>query len=194
MLLNNSPAIQPALDFTYGGLSIGSWASYTFSQEEFQEVDLYLSYNYRILTLTLNDYYNPNEFFDTVRNYFDWENSTTPHSLELSATLADIGNLPFYFSAGAFIYGNDKNDDGDNYYSTYFELGYYKTIGETDLNAAIGLTPAEGYYSDKFSVVNMALSLTRNLEIAEKFSLPINGTFILNPDTEKVFFVFGITL
>jgi len=194
MLLNSSPAVQPTLDFTYGGLSFGSWASYTFALEELQEVDLYLSYNYNFLTLTLNDYYNPNELYDTLHNYFDWDKSTSPHALELAATLSDFGDLPLSLTAGVFFYGNDRDDSGNNYYSTYIELGYFKTIGKNDFSAFLGFTPAEGYYSDKLSIVNVGVSVVRTIEITDKFSLPIAGSFIVNPDAKNVFFVLGITL
>jgi len=129
--LSEAAAIQPTLDFTFGSFSIGSWASYTFSAEGLQEVDLYLSYAAGNFTFTVNDYFNPVDTMGFQHDYFNWDSKTTLHSLEAAVTYGGTDNFPLELTAGIYFFGNDKDDNGDNNYSTYFEAAYSKQINET---------------------------------------------------------------
>lgn len=120
MPLSKSPAFQPTASATLGNFTIGAWGSYTLSAESTQEADLYLSYSIGNISLTLNDYFNP---IDSIQGgYFDWNSETTRHSLEAVLTFDGPESFPIQFIAGVFFYGNDKDDAGKNYYSTYFEI------------------------------------------------------------------------
>lgn len=51
------------------------------------------------------------------------------------------------------------------------------------------------YSTDKkFNVVNLGLSTIKAIVISEKFSLPLTGKVILNPNKDQIFFVLGFTL
>ncbi len=73
-------------------------------------------------------------------------------------------------------------------------IAYNFSFGKNEGSAFIGATPSEGMYSDDFNVVNLGVTVSKELAITDKFSLPINGSFIVNPYTENVFFTFGISL
>ena len=192
--LSTSPAVQPTLSLNAGNFSIGSWASYTFSPELFQEVDLFLTYSAKYISFTINDYYNPLDTIGFTGDYFHFGNEATRHSLEGMLTLNGPESFPLSLTAGVMFYGNDKNAEGDNMYSTYIELGYAAQIRDIEIKTFAGMTPAQGYYGEKAGIVNLGITATKNLIITDNFQLPLKGSFIINPQTEKVFFVIGIIL
>ncbi len=191
--LSKSPAIQPSIEYSLGNFTIGTWGSYTFGHEELQEVDLYASYSLGTFSITLNDYYNPNEFFDDANQYFEWNGDSTLHSLELVAAWEGTENFPIMVSAGLFFYGNDRDETGDNYYSTYAEIGYPFEIKGVSLQPFAGFTFAEGYYSDGFDLVNLGIKAEKEISVTESFSLPVSASFITNPAAGQVFLVFGMS-
>jgi hypothetical protein len=53
----------------------------------------------------------------------------------------------------------------------------------------------EMYSADgSFNVVNLGLSTTKTIAVTDKFSLPLIGKVILNPNKEQIFFVIGFSL
>lgn len=192
--LSESPAIQPAISINYKGLSFGTWASYTFSREALQEVDLFLSYQTRFVTFTLNNYYNPVDSLGFAGNYFELSGSRTPHILEGLITLNGPENFPVSLTAATMFWGNDRDADDKNLFSTYLELAYPFAINENQANIFLGVTPANGFYYNKFGLVNLGLSVSKDIKITDTFSLPIKGSFCVNPALEKVFLIFSITL
>jgi hypothetical protein len=193
MSLSTSPAIQPYVEFSSGNFFLGTWGSYSLSPEPYQEVDLYMGYSLGRMTITLNDYFNPVDSLFTTHNYFDWHTESTPHALEAVVEISESDTWPISLSAAVIFFGNDKNDEGKNYYSSYIEAGYHFNIGEQPVQVFMGLTPAEGLYAEKFNLVNMGLSLTKEIPFSEQFTLPISGSFIVNPDAETVFLVASIS-
>ena len=191
--LSESPSIQPNLAFSYKGLSFGSWASYSFAREDFQEVDLFLTYETEHLNFTINDYYNPLDTLGNIGDYFHLTNKSTRHTLEGMFTLNGSDNFPLSFTTGVMFYGNDKDDNGKNLYSTYFEMSYTSKIQEIEVTPFVGFTPAKGYYAEKSNFVNIGVTAVKTIEISDKFKLPLKSSFIINPEQEKVFFVIGIT-
>jgi hypothetical protein len=194
MALSSSPAFQPGISCTLGNFEIGSWASYTFALEPLQEVDLYMSYSVSNLTITAYDYYNPFETIDTSENYFDWNSETTRHLLEGSIQWSGIGDLPFTFLLATILYGNDKDTTGSNYYSTYFETSYAFSLKQgMELNVFAGITPFSSMYAEKFALVNLGCSLMKEIKITDNFSVPLTGSFVVNPDARKVLAVLSIS-
>jgi len=194
MSLSTSPAIQPSLSVSSGGLTAGAWGSYTLTPEPFQEVDLYATYEVGFFSFTLYDYYNPADTLGFADDYFDWSSRSTRHTLEGILTLSGPEKFPAYLTAGIMFFGNDRNEKGENLYSTYFEFGYYGAFRETELIPFIGLTPAEGYYGNGFGVVNLGVTATRNISITPAFSIPLSTSMVVNPKQEKVYLVASITL
>ena len=73
------PAVQPFVEFSAGGLTVGSWGSFGITDNEAAEADLYLSYGFDFgLSLGLTDYYYPGS------DYFDLSDSIGSHGLEVN--------------------------------------------------------------------------------------------------------------
>ncbi|MEI7596469.1 MAG: hypothetical protein WCK02_12030 [Bacteroidota bacterium] len=198
--LSKSPCIQPTATFSLGNFSICSWSSYTLANESLQEFDIYLSYKIKNITLSINDYFVPDENLSNNR-YFIYDNGKTSHAIEASAMYSSENN-PFSLTVGTFVYGADnsygydvkKDTTGESYYSSYAEIGYAFTIKQNELNLFCGLTPWAGYYGNTMGVINAGISMSKEIEITDKFSLPIKGTVMANPQTHNIFFGFAVTL
>lgn len=215
----NSPAIQPNLAFTWKGLAIGAWGSYAFGPHSVQvndstmadaghysEMDLYISYTYKWFTLMLFDYFTVNGLDPNSGNrYFDYNNATTGHTLELCLTYQGPESFPLQVLASTLVYGADKGKDStgvygagtENNYSTYFEVSYQFNIRPVDikLKPFIGGIPFGGsWYGPYAGVINLGLQAKKDIPITEKFSLPIQASLVTNPQAQSVFLVFGISL
>jgi hypothetical protein len=217
----NSPSLQPSLSIGYGNLTFGAWGAYSLSGSNTgQEFDLSLNYTFlnNALTAGICDYYFPDESGDY--QYFNWNNDATGHVLEASLGFNGTDKLPLTFLAAVNFYGADaikvNNDpyspdfnskDGIKY-SNYFELGYSFNVNDISCNAFMGGTLNQvkkadnftgyvgetGYYGTGPGIVNLGITATKSIPVTEKFSLPLSASIITNPQTQKVFFVFGFSL
>jgi hypothetical protein len=214
----NSPAIQPALSFSWKGFNIGAWGSYAFAKQSIQvndttvadagtyaETDLFISYTYQWFTLIIFDYFTVNGLSPNEGNrYFDYNNATTGHALEGSFVFEGTEKVPLQVMASTFFYGNDKNRDSTgtygegtkNNFSTYFELAYkinLKKIG-VELKPFIGGIPfGSSLYGPTAGITNLGLTAKKEIPVTEQYSLPLQVSLITNPQAQSVFFVFGIS-
>ena len=175
------PAIQPYLSFAVGGLEIGGWGSYSFGNSSFAEADIYLSYGFDFgLSIGITDYYFPGVGSD----YFDFSDSTGTHGLEVNLGYEIKG-----FSASANYMFNEAPTAGTTGGDMYFELGYaFKYFG-------IHLGAGDGWHTegDKFALCNIGISSSKEIQITEKFSLPVSGSLIWNPEREQFHVVVGVS-
>ncbi len=185
---STAPAIQPYISYTYKGFTAGTWASYAFVDDASQEVDLFLSYNYSIFTFTLNDYFFVLDPLGNYNDYFDWDKNTSSHYLEGIFEVSGIKNLPLRFLAGVMFLGGDIDANQDRQFSTYLEFAYNFKIKNTDAELFVGFTPFEGFYSNGFDFTNIGIKASKEIEITQKFSLPLSGALIMNPADKTVMF------
>lgn len=176
-------AFQPSVDFTAGGFTIGAWGSYSTGSENFEETDLYATYAFNLgekaaLSFTVTDYFFPGT------EYFNGDS----HFIEPLVNLG-LGNLSL--TAAYMFYNAAPNGSGD----IYLQAGY--TAGPVSLTLGGG----NGQYSiedenedDKFAISNIGIGTSKEIKITDSFSLPISGSIILNPSTEQLFVVVGISL
>lgn len=199
----SSPSIQPTLEYSAGSFTIGTWGAFGMSDGVvMQETDLYLSYTFKeMVSLTLTDYFLP---VDTIasNNYFEFDESKTGHLLEGSLSFNGTEKIPFTFMAAVNFWGADAlKADGKKQFSTYFELGYNGSCKDMDYNIFAGITPnnpdeekgESGFYGEKAGLVNLGLTVSKEIKITELFSLPLTSSFIINPMAENVFLVVGIS-
>ena len=66
--------------------------------------------------------------------------------------------------------GNDYRENDKRAWSSYCELSYPFSVKDVDMSIEAGFTPWEGFYSNKFNVVNIGLSATKELKITSGFS------------------------
>jgi len=171
-------SIQPTLDFTSGGFSVGAWGSAGF--DGFLEADLYAKYAFGFgLTVGVTDYYYPGT------SYFDFSKASGGHGLEVNLGYTTGGlslgaNYILNQAGGAATAGGDK----------YFEVGY--AFEKFSIFAGAG----DGWHTPdaKFAVCNVGISTTKTIKITDSFSLPLKATAVLNPKTEQFYLVAGITL
>lgn len=184
-----TPNFQPTLAYLKGNFEIGVWGSTDFAGS-YKEVDTYVSLTAANFKFLVTDY---NWNFDKA-NYFNYRNNETGHRLD--GTIGFIGSkvMPVSITWNTMFYGFDKKtDDSTNQaYSTYIELDYTKGIARIFL----GFTPWAGYYNyyeattfdtqavkKTFSIVNIGVSISKDLKINDAFSLPLKATLIINPSS-----------
>lgn len=217
----NSANIQPSVTLTKGKFEVGIWGAYSLGGfNPSQEFDYYLSYSFAndMVSVLFTDYFFPAEGNDF--KYFDYSDNTTGHVLEGTIKFNGTEKIPFSILAAINFFGADAislNDDPTSsdfntksgiQYSTYIELGYDTKIKGLDFNAFIGsslnsvketdnstgFVGETGYYGKRAGIVNLGFKGSKSIQITNNFSLPISGSVIVNPMSEKVFFVFGIFL
>jgi hypothetical protein len=193
--LNLNPNIQPYASVSYKNFTFGTWGSYAFA-DSYAEVDLYLAYDLGAFTFSVQDYFNEDEMDLASSDYlrfFDTDTYNTLHSFEGQVTFNGTDKLPVSVTLATFFYGNDKNAENKNYYSTYLELGYEHNLGENTLSYFLGGTLGEGYYAGKAALVNVGFTASRELKFSEAVSIPVSASLILNPAANDIFFVFSLT-
>jgi hypothetical protein len=186
------PNIQPYITFCKSGFSAGAWGSSSVGGN-YNEVDLFASYNIKYFTLLVTDYFTDYEAASKM-HYFDYGDSTTLHSFEGALSFDGTEKIPLKILAAVYFYGYDKDSLGENYYSTYLEAAYTASIHETEVGISLGFTPMEGLYGSEPGVVNIGISALREIKITDKFSLPVQGSLIVNPQTENIWFVLAVKL
>lgn len=187
-----SPSIQPALSFSAGGFSVGSWGSYAMNPQSSgaNEHDLWASYSVETaggtVELGVTDYYFPNGGV----GFFNFEDGGTgAHQVETFVSYAGPEGAPFTLYGSIFAYNEPDH-------SIYLEASYPFTVEGVDLSVAIGGTPSEStfYGTDTAGIINTSLTATRSIPLTDTFSLPVQVSYVLNPYMEKTFFIFGISL
>ena len=108
--------------------------------------------------------------------------------MEAAVTIAPE-TIPAYLTISNFFTGADKNLDGKQAYSTYAELGgHYDFLHDHQIGLAVGAafnkSCYNGYEHD-FSVCNIELKYTYNVQFHRGFTLPLSAAYILNPVYKK---------
>jgi hypothetical protein len=126
----------------------------------------------------MTDYYYPGlSFFETSKEHGS-------HAFELNAgyTVKGLNLSANYILNEA---GNAGSAGGD----VYFQAGY--TFNSFNIFAGAG----NGWHTSdgEFNICNICIGAVRTVEITDKFSLPLTGQIILNPDTEQFYLVVGFS-
>lgn len=179
------PSIQPTVKMVAGGLTIGVWGSYGAKLDGtgYTETDPYISYSFPFgLSVGVTDYYYEGDFTelsDTAGNHAFEINlgfSKGPISLAANYIVNEAG--------GAASMGGDM----------YFQVTYAFSKVSLFVGAGNGwhtLDDDDG--DDVFNVCNIGVSTSKTIEITEKFSVPVTGQIIVNPDTKQIFAVVGFS-
>ncbi|MDA8547211.1 hypothetical protein N9N86_00090 [Flavobacteriaceae bacterium] len=168
--------IQPYMELGSGNFTAGVWGSFpTSAKGGGNELDLYLGYDFGPVALTVTNYTFPGE----GGNYADGEGLFDGDYTELAASTSIMG---VDLSAGYFT----------EVEALYVELGF--STGAVDIAIGYGDDQENAWYADGGSgIVNMSFSGSKDIQISENYSLPVFGSFILNPEAETAFLVFGIS-
>ncbi len=219
-LEGNAPNIQPFFTYQVGNFEAGVWGAFSLSgNNHSQEVDLHVSQSFakNMFTVTVTDYFFPEEFGDY--NYFKYGKNVTGHVFEGALTFNGTKKFPLtvlvatnFFGADATRIGDDPKSPDFNkktgiQYSTYIELDYPFQVKAVDINTFIGFnatTPRKanyytgykgesGFYGTGFGVVNLGFTASKAIQITEKYALPLMVSLVTNPQSGKIYFVFGIS-
>jgi len=188
-----------------------------------QEADLYISYTLKeIVSLTITDYFFPDETVarNSYFNYnMDWdkinsgEKDQTGHVVEAAISFNGTEKIPVSLMFAMNVWGADSRkyeeqagtmvpEDGI-VMSKYLELGYSTDVKGIAVDVFAGMTldnpevdkgePAGFYGQESWGVINLGLTLSKEIQITENYSLPIFGSLITNPEAENIFMVFGMS-
>ncbi len=194
----NAAAIQPGLSYSNGGFTVGTWGSYstgfsTSGAEE--ELDLYVSYGLETgggtFSVAVWDYYFPGS-----SNFLDYSSAEEggAHTIEPSVSYTGPEAFPISLTAAIFTYGSANNP-------IWLEASYPFSVEDVDMSIAIGGTPSDedgafgvaGGDSDT-GLTKLSISASKSIEITDSFSLPISGSYYVNPYKAESYFVFGVSL
>ncbi len=188
-------SVQPSISLAKYGLSLTGWGSVALdrSGDNFvDELDFSLAYTVGGFAVALTDYFCIPGGFDEAK-YFMYNAHRTAHVFEATVGY-DFGPVALLWSTN--FAGSDyfKNEGVNRSYSSYIEAIAPFRLGGIDFEAELGATPWYGAYNPDgsgFSVVNAALTASKDLNIAN-FILPASVKIGVNPQTEKVYAVFGL--
>ena len=189
-----STAIQPTLGVGYKGLSLTAWGSYGVTDpDDTKEFDLTLGYSVGGFNIGITDYWF-SVGGDPEGRYFKYDAHATNHIFEATVGY-DFGlaSLQWYTNFA----GNDGlNKDGKRAYSSYVEANVPFKLATVDWTATVGAVPfaTDFYGTTGFAVTNLALKATKDIKVADSFSIPIFGQVVANPCSQKAYLVFGFTL
>jgi len=173
--IGDSPALQPALSYTFkdSGFVLGAWGSYAITSNSgssrYQETDFYATLPVGPFSLTVTDYYIPSASF-SGSDAFSFKNDG-PNNAEVSlayaqdnlSLLAAINFAGNHLDHAKYIEGGYKVYDKDGY-SAKVVLG---AGNEVEYAASTGGTG--------FKIVNVGFSVSKDR---------YTGSYTYNPDTK----------
>ena len=170
----SGPHIQPWMELGSGALTGGIWGSFpTTGGDGGHELDLWASYDFGPLALTVTNYSFPNaDGTYSAGGVFDGD-------LEISGSTS-LG--PIDLTVGYFT----------DLEALYIEAGF--PLGPVGVGIGFGSDAADAFYAGGDSgLVNLSFSGEKEIKLTEDYSLPVFGSFIYNPDAESAFLVFGFS-
>ncbi len=194
---NNNPSIQPKIELSTCGFVAGFWGAYPLSDPgTLNEIDFYATYSFPLgnagdFSIGFTDYMNPNSG-TKIGNFNNYDDPEGPgaHFIEFNVAYGGSENFPLAISFNYFLH-NVKNNP------IYFELGYSTSVKDVSLDLFLGATPGDNalyYGTDSFNVINLGITAGKSIKISDSFELPIFGSVILNPATEYLYYIIGISL
>ena len=186
----NAASVQPYLSYSSGPLEVGAWSSWALSGMDgdgASENDLYITYSAGPVGVTLTDYYFPESgnFLGfakdqeevTVSAAGDTTKNTINgyHLIEISASYS-AGPLGLM---GGFFFWGDTDD------SFYAEINY-ELMSSDDMSLGLTSGAGNGQFTTDTNpnVVNLAITATKD---------SYSASYIINPEAETTFLVFGMS-
>ncbi|MBI9033767.1 MAG: hypothetical protein JEZ03_04790 [Bacteroidales bacterium] len=187
-----APTIEPIMTYSYNNLSVSAWSAYAFDNS-YTEVDFWATYDFKYFQIGVYDYYCPNSKME-INEFTDYRSLTSPKLSEVQAIFKGFKQFPISISACTFVAGGDRDSNGNQQYSSYFELGYNTNLLKRNFDFRVGATPFKGMYADRFAVFNYSMKIKDNLKVGDKYQIPVQGGLTYNAVQKNLFFTFGITL
>ena len=154
------------------------------------EMDLYLGYSFDFgLSVTVTDYYFGGDWMEFgTMHYIEPMLGFEAGSFSISAAYMLLAGTEEDVAAG--IEETGLGEEGD----MYLEVGYAFDNVSLTLGAGDGqYTATDDDPEGDFNICNISIGTSKEVEITEKFSLPISGSVTLNPTTGGFFATVGIS-
>lgn len=189
----DAPTSFAIINYERKGFSAYAEGVYAFNGSH-SEVDLGVAYNYKWLTVGLNDYYYPTSVGEKD-HYFKLSSRKTGHYIEGAATIAP-DKIPIWLTLSTYFWGADKKPSNDkNAYSSYAEIGYSHSFNDNNVaSLAVGAALNKGFYTDYehgFNVVNITAKYATSFKFG-KYKLPVSASYILNPYCNKSYVTLSV--
>jgi hypothetical protein len=175
----SSPSIQGTFSLMHENFEIGTYGTTTLngSKQGFGTwVELFATYKYRQLSLTIDDYFFFNAA-DSMNNYLEWDRTNTQHFIE---SRLKFDSDKFDFMAGYAFYKNKA----DHTTGIYMEAEYspFKNLSFI----AGGVTGANWLsFYDAGGVTTLGVAGKKPIQLSEKFSMLLKTSLIFNPSYDK---------
>jgi hypothetical protein len=196
MNYSETPAIQPTFAYKTKKAKFTLWGSFGFGKEKYEEIDFIVDYNlFKGFNVGLIDYFG---FVDTIgysQHFLDFNPKSTGHLLDGQITYTLPGKVPLSFLWSTWFWGKDKNEtQEENYYSSYFEISYEKSLGSFRYGFLLGMTPWKGYYNKEAAIINLGAKVGTDFRITDRMKIPTEMALYLNPQTQNIYLTVMITL
>ncbi|MDR0941626.1 MAG: hypothetical protein LBM68_05320 [Bacteroidales bacterium] len=179
-------SVQPGISVSGYGFTIGAWGSTDLSAAA-KEVDYFVSYEIGGLSATITDYWWLGQ---DGGPYFKRKS----HLFEASLAYSFGEAFPLSLGVNTIFSGElDKDEKGDQLYSTYISASYPFAVKDVECEVGVGVAPMKGMYTDKFDVASISAKASKSIEITDKFALPVFAELVLSPARDNAYLVFGIT-
>lgn len=185
-----APVLFPSVNYSWKGFYAYFMGGYAVNGK-YAEVDAGISYTLSDFTVGIYDYYYP-----TVNGKKDeyFTSKHTGHWLEASISY-NPSKLPLWVTLSNFFHGADKYVTAEGKekqaYSTYLEIGtYYDFLHYNRISFCVGAAFNKSCYNDyehDFSVCNVDLKYTYNVNFNSGWKLPLSVEYIYNPVFDKSF-------
>ena len=203
-----NPSMTVTADIHYAldkkqNFTVGVWGGNGFDGK-YTEVDYYVQYKHKGLTLGLWDLFNTTNVAHP--EVFNYDKNTTTHLIDFRSSYRFSQEFPLRVEADIILYGNDKKLNSDlnykNRYSTYVELGYPLIKNEQiTLDSYIGAGfsfngKSNLYVTDadrNFSIVNAGLKASKDISILQ-YKLPVYAGIMWNPAEKYTRMQLGVSL
>lgn len=193
---SEAPVIQPSIGYATKKINVSIWGSYAFESNAYSEIDFTFEYQlFKKFRLGLIDYFTTSDVTGAEHKFFNFNQGTSSHMLELYGNHKPFNKAPLAFLYSVWFWGPDRDKvTQQQNFSTYFEAKYTKTYKSVDAYAFAGLTPWKGFYATGPALVNIGVGLSKSINLGDRISVPAKIEFILNPDAQKAFINAIITL
>ena len=165
-------SLQTTAAVAYKGFSFTAWSTIAFDGNDGDEIDLTLAYENNNFSVSLTDFW-----LSEIGN---------EHTLEAQLGY-DFGVVGVNWYTN--VYGDDKE------YASYFSVTAPFSLIGLDWEAEVGATPwgTDYYGTDKFSVCDLSLGASKEINIGKSFSTTLYAKASYNPTIEKFYATVGIS-
>ena len=164
--------LQTSVAVAYKGFSLSAWSPIAFDGKDNDEIDLTLAYETGNFSVSVTDYW-----MSEIGN---------EHTIEAQLGY-DFGFMGVNWYTN--VYGDDKE------YASYISLTAPFSLIGLDWEAEVGATPwgTDYYGTDKFSVLDLSLGASKEINIGKSFSTTLFAKATYNPTIEKFYGAVGFS-